>query len=103
MKVVWTEQAFTCLREIQEFIALHGSAASATNLIETLINKSESLSTLHQRGRIVPELNSKDIRELIEKSYRIIYRIKDKTIEILTVFEGHRLLKEEELGSSKMN
>jgi len=101
MEVVWTEQALENLKLIEEFISLHGSELSARNLIETLISKGQSLSTLHQRGRIVPELNARDIRELIEKKYRIIYRIKNLTIEILTVFEGHRLLREDELPSSK--
>jgi plasmid stabilization system protein ParE len=43
-------------------------------------------------GRIVPEINQADIRELIFKHYRIEYKIKSQRIDILTVFEGHRLL-----------
>lgn len=36
-------------------------------------------------GRYVPEFNSKTIREIIYKSYRIIYYIDSKNIYILKI------------------
>ncbi len=45
-------------------------------------------------GRQVPEINNKTIRELLFRNYRIVYKIKSDSIEILTVFEGHKLLDE---------
>ncbi len=47
-------------------------------------------------GRTVPEIANPDIRELVFKKYRIVYRLKANCVEILTVFEGHRLLRIEE-------
>ena len=41
---------------------------------------------------IVPELSDRSIRELIFKNYRIVYRQIDEDIQIVIVFEGHRLL-----------
>jgi len=42
-------------------------------------------------GRIVPELEKKEIRELIEGNYRIIYRIKTKDlVEIVTIHHTSR-------------
>jgi toxin ParE1/3/4 len=41
----------------------------------------------------VPEISNPDIRELIYRRYRIVYRFKGDVLEILTVFEGHRLLR----------
>ncbi len=46
-------------------------------------------------GRKVPEYQTEDIRELIEKPYRIIYRIKANQIDVLAVIHGARLLPEE--------
>jgi len=46
-------------------------------------------------GRIVPELGQADIREVLLKNYRIVYRVKSDTLVVLTVFEGHRLLRNE--------
>jgi toxin ParE1/3/4 len=47
-------------------------------------------------GRMVPETANPTIRELIFKDYRIVHRLLNDRIEILTVFEGHRLLRIEE-------
>jgi plasmid stabilization system protein ParE len=51
----------------------------------------ELLSDKPRIGRIVPELATPDMRELIFKKYRIVYRIEKNHITILTVFEGHRM------------
>ncbi len=42
--------------------------------------------------RVVPEFGREDIREVFLRSYRLVYLIGDDAIEVLTVFEGHRLL-----------
>jgi len=44
---------------------------------------------------MVPEISNPDIRELIFQKYRIVYKLKEKQIVILTVFEGHKLLQTE--------
>ena len=44
---------------------------------------------------MVPEYQAQDIRELIEKPYRIIYRIKGDQIDVLAVIHGARLLPDE--------
>ncbi len=43
-------------------------------------------------GRMVPEYQVDDIRELIEKPYRIIYRVKKDQIDVLAIIHGARLL-----------
>lgn len=39
----------------------------------------------------MPELNREDVREVFLGSYRIVYRIYPDFIDVITVFEGHRL------------
>ena len=95
MKIVWTEQAYDCLKEIYRYLSQNGSSLQGERFIEKIIEKGESLLEFHHRGRIVPELGMSDIRELLEGNYRIIYRITEKEIQIVSVFEGHQLLKED--------
>jgi plasmid stabilization system protein ParE len=38
----------------------------------------------------VPELPGSALREVIEGNYRVVYRVREPMIEIVTVFEGHR-------------
>ena len=40
----------------------------------------------------MPEYEAEDIRELIEKPYRIIYRIKKDQIDVVAVIHGAQLL-----------
>lgn len=42
-------------------------------------------------GRRVPEEGRDDVREVFLGAYRIVYQVNPKFIDILTVFEGHRL------------
>ncbi len=96
MKIQWTHEARERLFEIEDFIA-QDSPEQARKFVDQIIEHAESLSDKPLRGRTVPEISRPEIRELIFRKYRIVYRIKGNSIDILTVFEGHRLLRKEEL------
>lgn len=91
MRVVWTEQALERLQEIDDFIS-QDSPARAARFIAKLLARDDRLTPFPSAGRQVPELGSNAIREVLEGNYRIVYRLTSERIEILTVFEGHRLL-----------
>ena len=96
MNLVWTQEALKNLCKIEEFIA-NDSPTRAIDFINHLIGKAESLSENPGIGRIVPEMSHSNIRELIVKNYRIVYRTKPGLIQILTVFEGHKLFDSDSL------
>ena len=48
-------------------------------------------------GQIVPELGREEIRELLKGDYRIIYRVAEHRVEILTVYHSARILDESDL------
>jgi addiction module RelE/StbE family toxin len=100
MKIFWTREALARLREINSYISKDNPEASEV-FVNDLVSAAESLAQYPERGRVVPELTIETIRELIYKNYRIVYLIKKKSIEILTVFEGHRLLKRKEISRGK--
>lgn len=52
----------------------------------------EHLETFPRLGRMVPEYQTGDIREIIVRKYRVIYRIRKQFIEILTITHGSRKL-----------
>jgi plasmid stabilization system protein ParE len=97
MRVLWTEQALSRLAEIEDFVSTDNPAA-AVKLTARLVDRGESLARLSHRGRRLPEMPSSPLRELVEGNYRIVYRIKRNTIEILTVFEGHRRLRRSDVS-----
>ena len=100
MKLFWTKEALQRLQEIEKYIAKDNPAV-AIELVDKLISLAESITDNPEKGRIVPELSLENIRELLYKNYRIVYLLKKNSVEILTVFEGHQLLKKEEVYKSK--
>jgi plasmid stabilization system protein ParE len=90
VKVRWTEQALERLADIEEFVASADPTASIA-LTTQLIARGESLAKYPRRGRRVPELPGSGLREVMDGHYRIVYRVHAGRVEILTVFEGHRL------------
>jgi len=61
-------------------------------MIDRLPKRSEQIAAFPRSGRIVPEYKAPDIWEVIERPYRIIYRIKAEQIDILAVVHGAQLL-----------
>jgi plasmid stabilization system protein ParE len=57
----------------------------------------ETLAMSPRRGRIVPELDRPDVREVLFGNYRVIYRIGADEIVILSVRHGRRMLDGDEL------
>lgn len=99
MSVTWSREAGENLVDIEEFIA-RDSVERAILFVDALIDHAVALLTDNPRsGRGVPEIGNPDIRELIYRGYRIVYRLNGGGIEILTVFEGHRLLRRNESGA----
>lgn len=96
MKVVWSEAAFRRLDEIRQYVGQDNPRA-AEALVGRLVDRGDSPSRLSSRGRSVPEVSEAGLRELIEGNYRIVYRVRSAEVQIVTVFEGHRRLPEEDL------
>jgi len=96
MKILWTEQAWTRLVEIEAFIARDNPTA-ASRFVDKLIERGDALARNPDRGRKLREMPGAGLRELLVGKYRLVYRVTSSAIEVLTVFEGHRLLREGEL------
>ena len=94
MRVHWTQNAIEHLVNIYEYIALN-SPTYANQMVDRITHRSEQIADQPLSGRKVPEYQTEDIRELIEKPYRIIYRIKANQIDVLAIIHGARLLPEE--------
>ena len=94
MKAHWTDNAITHLVDIYEYIA-RDSPVYAKRIADRLTSRSEKITDFPMSGRIVPEYESEDIRQIIETPYRIIYRIMSNRIDVLAVIHCARLLPED--------
>lgn len=91
MKIRWTSRATNDLLAIGDHIASDNPAA-ARAWVERLRDRAAGIMDAPRAGRVVPELGRDDVREVFQRSYRIVYRIVPEGAIVLTVFEGHRLL-----------
>ncbi|MDB9405366.1 type II toxin-antitoxin system RelE/ParE family toxin [Microcystis aeruginosa CS-1036] len=89
MKVFWTETAVNHLSAIYNYIS-QNSPQYAQRLVERLTRRSEQIANFPFSGRLVPEFETEQIREVIEGSYRIIYYIKPDQIDVIAVLHAAR-------------
>lgn len=97
VRLNWTFQARDDLKAIAEYIS-KDSKSYAKHQVLKLKNRTRIFKTQLRSGKVVPEINKENIRELIEGSYRIIYKIVEEDyIDILTIHHSARDLKNREI------
>lgn len=93
VEISWTRQAISDIDNIARFIA-KDSERYAKIQTRRFFELVMVLQKSPKVGRIVPELNIKNIRELISGNYRIIYKILSATkVDIIAIHHSARLLK----------
>jgi plasmid stabilization system protein ParE len=90
-KVIIAPSAQADLADIVRYVARHNSDAGARLGFE-LITSTEKVAAFPEIGRVVPEFRQPNLREVICRSYRVIYRLRrDKQrIEIVRFWHGAR-------------
>lgn len=88
--IVWSPQALRDIEAIRSYIS-EDSPRVADLVVGRIIHSVERLRLFPESGRAVPERDDSEIREVIESPYRVVYRVKAATVEIVTVFRAARL------------
>ncbi len=96
MKIIWSPLALEQINEIVDYIAQENPKAAERTAIE-LFSAVERLEKFSESERIVPELSRSNIREIILRKYRILYRIEAKQISILTVRHARQHLQSDDI------
>ena len=88
-----SQQAQNDLEHIFYYIS-DDSINNAVNFVLQLEEKVYSLEILPDRHPFIPENEffGTDYRHLIYRDYRIVYRIAEKSVSILRIFHGAKLL-----------
>jgi toxin ParE1/3/4 len=74
--VILSPKAARDLEAIIRYIALNNPDA-ARKVGQNLLNKTKELSQFPFKGQQVPEFSSPDIRQVILKPYRLVYRVEE--------------------------
>ncbi len=92
VEVKWTDFAIENLNDIGDYIE-KDSFRYAQIVVNFLFSAADILEQHPLAGRMVPEFEDKNIRELVRGNYRIVYRIlNENRIDIVTVHHSARLL-----------
>lgn len=91
-EVILTRVARQDLIDIEDYVS-EQSPSRTQALINKLLDRITILETLPQAGPKIPELDNDELRQLVEGSYRILYRIaSEETIYILRFLHNRRQL-----------
>ena len=88
-RVVWSEAALSSLEEVLDYIGAE-SPQSARHIAEQAIAAADSLATLSERGRIVPEVGDQKVREIFVFRYRLMYELTATEVRIVAFVHGAR-------------
>jgi len=87
VRVHWTDTAVKHLGAIHEYIA-RDSPQYALRIVDRLTRRSQQIGVFPMSGRVVPEFELEQIREVLEGPYRIIYYIKPDQVDVLAVIHA---------------
>ena len=90
-RVSWSPRALQDLEAIGDYIA-SDSPAYATAVVKRIVSLTRTLSNFPNSGRMVPEFENSNIRELLAYSYRIIYTLSHQDVMIAAIIHGKRNL-----------
>lgn len=90
-KLVWSPRSLQDLDSICRYIE-QDSANYARLFGERLIAMVEGIPENPYWGSVVPEYRREDLRERRFQSYRVVYRIREGRIEVVSITHGARLL-----------
>lgn len=99
MRIVWSPLALERVEDIARYIA-EDNPDAAVRWVEDLFATVERLADFPESGRMVPEVGSPRIRELIFGTYRVIYSVKDQ-VDVLTVRRSSQLLRMSEIDDDE--
>jgi toxin ParE1/3/4 len=90
-KIIWSPASRDDLRDIVRFIARDNSQRAESFGYE-LMRRTDILQQHPEAGRVVPEYRNLQLREIIYRPYRIVYRLDldRKLIEIARVWHAAR-------------
>jgi plasmid stabilization system protein ParE len=90
-QVILAPEALSDLENIVFHIARH-DADAARRLGNQLLDVAEALTRFPKRGRVVPEFARPDWREVIFRSFRVIYRVNEskRQIQVSRIWHASR-------------
>ena len=92
MKISLTESALADLQDIRTYYEQQLVPQVGIRFVAKILDRIETLVDNPDIGRVVPEFNVDDIRELIHKPFRVVYLKESTSIFVVRVWRSEREL-----------
>ena len=92
MNISLTESAIADLQEIRVYYEKQLVPHIGIRFVEEILNRIETLVESPDIGRMVPEFNTENIRELIHKPFRVVYLRESTSVFVVRVWRSEREL-----------
>ena len=92
MKIHLTDSAIDDLRELQVYYDEQLVPQVGKRLVTEILDRIETLTNNPDIGRVVPEFDADNIRELIYKPFRVVYLRESTSIFVIRVWRSERIL-----------
>lgn len=93
LSVTFAESAVSDLDDILQYYKNEQVPDAGTRTVAEITEAAAYLASFPLSGRVVPEFNIHDLREVVCPPYRIVYRCDKKRVRIIRVWRSERLLK----------
>ena len=91
--ITLAESAVQDLETIQEYYQEQEVPEIGVRFVKEIISSVEELAKHPDRGRMVPEFNSPQLRELVHPPFRVVYRRSKEKISVVRVWRSERLMR----------
>jgi plasmid stabilization system protein ParE len=88
-ELIWSPAALRDLEAIADYIA-KDSTERAKLVVNRIFAATQQLVSFPQSGRVIPEIEHPDCREIFYSVYRIMYRIENNAVWITGIVHGAR-------------
>jgi plasmid stabilization system protein ParE len=99
MNVVWSDDAVQALIALEIKLSQRYSSQKAASIVDDLVRRVDRLQDHPQLGRVVPEYGQWQVRELVDKWNRVLYRLRADAIEVVTIVPTRMPLDERDVSS----
>jgi toxin ParE1/3/4 len=88
-RVVWSPSARQALDDAVSYIA-KDSLDGALRVLQETLDTADKLGDFSERGRLVPEFDDANLREVFVYRYRLLYRVFADHVSVVTFLHGSR-------------
>lgn len=93
-RVTFAESALLDLEGVLDWYASQEASDVGRRLVGEVVASVEQLASFPESGRIVPEFETPQLREIIHPPFRIIYRLDGERVRVVRVWRSERLMQE---------